>query len=1098
MSDNLINAYLEYLRNISRKIISKSGFENVLPDITKKRNPHYLNIDKENIDIFNNECVITPNDKVFKYLRNINSYLEVETDFRLFVGSGLVNGYLKGKKRNYYVCAPLFYALVEYEYENKKFNLSVDEDSVTINHDLLTRIFDIDIDDDFDEEELYNTFEFDKYRILDSIENQLIGNGFEFLSQSRSVFEKIQNEILELKNISVSSEEFDYKKYVTKKLDFSNPLFYANNFFFANKTPDQLSAYEGLNNLLKKKPIEHDLLNKLFKNTLTNNKVKINDYSEIGDSEIIKVIDENIPLSLSDNQKSAIVKAWQNDLSYIEGPPGTGKSYTIAALIISAIFLNKKILLVSHKKAAIDVVKEMIDSVMGANALFHVTPNSKEEKEKLKDYIDKLLKDAEHKPLFAKILGKSTLGELEDQIFFTEKSNKRLIEKTEDFRFKLEKILGKENTHYQLHNDFITKRNIFFKNYEIDNRKNYIWSKKPLNYNGYFKAYSKYEKIKFKKQRNRINFLYSRKFLKNIFNNFSCEKNIAIKDYNYIENLIQLNLIYTKAHFIKNEVSKNDLDLLRRNLDFTILELKTNIGNLVKHFWSFRLFSKLIGQDNIENRNQLDAFKRMLYFKKASIVQEKMESIDYNIISNILPIWCGELRDLGKSLKFQNEIFDLVIVDEASQVNIAEIIPAFYRGKKICVVGDKNQLNLNATGVGFAVSKSFEKLTWQSIMTKYSNVIDYEAAKEKCLLVTHSSILDFISSSEFSVPTTVLDEHYRSLPQLAQFTNKTFYGEKWKIMTENGENMKKNCFSNFIVGGVRDTKKKLVRSEINKIKELLQEIKISGFLNEIKFLEELFKGKPYTIGILSFLTQQVNEIRDLVDDNFEDLKKLHNIFVATPEEFQGNERDVMIISLGLDGTSSWGKGFYENNNRFNVATSRAKYFTYLIYGKIPENTSLIADYLKEYGVNVKQPEIKVEPQYKKWCFDESKLESEFEFKVYEYLKKYQECNSNVELFNQVTACGQKRLDFVLFNKDNKVTCAIEVDGKDHFIDGTLKYTEAHLSRMAILKRAGWKIINLKYYNWWENGWICNDSVPYFNEEIKKLYSKLDKFLLLQV
>ena len=53
---------------------------------------------------------------------------------------------------------------------------------------------------------------------------------------------------------------------------------------------------------------------------------------------------------------------------------------------------------------------------------------------------------------------------------------------------------------------------------------------------------------------------------------------------------------------------------------------------------------------------------------------------------------------------------------------------------------------------------------------------------------------------------------------------------------------------------------------------------------------------------MSFLTHQVAEIRDMVDDDFEDLKIKHEIFVATPEEFQGNERDVMFITLGLHTT----------------------------------------------------------------------------------------------------------------------------------------------------------------------------------------------------
>ena len=498
----------------------------------------------------------------------------------------------------------------------------------------------------------------------------------------------------------------------------------------------------------------------------------------------------------------------------------------------------------------------------------------------------------------------------------------------------------------------------------------------------------------------------------------------------------------------------------------------------------------------------------MLYHKadKVSKIIPKMESIDFPLLTKVLPLWCSELRDLGNSLPMQKGLFDLVIVDEASQVNISEIIPAFYRGRRYCVVGDKNQLNLNATGVGFAISKAFDKLTWQGVMSKHKSVIKYEDAKRDNLIITESSILDFVSSPirDFSVPKTELDEHYRSLPQLATFTSKTFYDNKWKIMTENGKNNNKKCFKNIKVEGQRDPAIKLVMGEIEKVKEMISDFSNDKFDNypELKELGFSIINKP-SIWNLSFLTLQVNKIRELLDENFsEEELKGFNLFVATPEEFQGNERDVMLITLGLDNYCNWGKGFYENYNRFNVATSRAKYFTYLIYAGIPKTANLIKKYLLHFGIKVEpEDEIEITDQdyytsnKSVWEFDYDKCDSDFEKYVYEYLKRYIKERLNLEIYNQVNACGQKRLDFVLYNQNNQITCAIEVDGKDHFMEGTMKYTEAHLERIEILNRAGWKIVHVKYYNWYNNGWLCEDSNLYFQEEIKRLYSELDSILL---
>src|SRR5207247_766160 len=69
-----------------------------------------------------------------------------------------------------------------------------------------------------------------------------------------------------------------------------------------------------------------------------------------------------VPISLSKQQLNAIVRVWMHEVSYVQGPPGTGKSHSITAIMLSALFLKKSVLLVSHKKPAIDVVFDKLEA----------------------------------------------------------------------------------------------------------------------------------------------------------------------------------------------------------------------------------------------------------------------------------------------------------------------------------------------------------------------------------------------------------------------------------------------------------------------------------------------------------------------------------------------------------------------------------------------------------------------------------------------------------------------------------------------------------------------------------------------------------------
>lgn len=1108
MAQRVVEAYIEYLRNISRKIISRSGFINVLPEETRKNYNFYKDI-SDNKNIFNKDpYIITKEDGFYRYAKLANSYLDYNKDIKLFIGSGLINGYLKGKNKGNNICAPLFYGILDLEFDEdtRNYLISIDYESCQLNHDLISKIFDLDIEEEFEEESILPDTILEKYNNIDVIENKYFEKDNlkdifnNLLNNSEDLFSELYNNLPDFKKIQIErTSKFNYKKRMLKGNQSENVIFYPHTFLFVNNVPHQLSTYEALNNLLHKKPIDNVLLKKLFQNILTNEKTSLNFETDVSNENVVEVINNFIPLTLSENQRIAITKAWTSELSYIQGPPGTGKSYTITAIILTALFLNKKVLLVSHKDAAIKVVKKMVDDIVGDESILYIGSH---DRTKTKECLSSMITKAES--YSSDLFNSGDNFDLIDQQLKKHKSKlERNINKCNDTYDKLSDLLKIENDFYKAHEEFLKKRNLFYEEYNIENKTDIKWSISKFNELKYSQAIKKFHSITQKTKLNRVDILYKYKFVKHFLKKFKCSKDIIFNDPIYAESIFQLNFSFSLLNNILKKIDNKVINQLRRNLSSTKKELQLLQKDFLPLYYTYSLMSKLIGKENRNNRENISSLRKMLHFKRADLLKNKIESIDFNNVLSILPLWCSELRDLGKVLPMQNEIFDLIIIDEASQVNIAEIIPAFYRGKRYCVVGDKNQLNLNATGVGFAVSKSFEKISWQHTMSKYAEVISYDKAKSMNLLVSESSILDFVSSetNNFNIPTVSLDEHFRSLPPLASFTNKLFYNDKWKIMTQNGENMKKICFQRIKVNGERDKSKKLIRAEINKVIDILHLIRKNEILPELEQFLHYKNGESFTFGILAFLTLQVTELRQIIETDFEDLVKKHQIFVATPEEFQGNERDVMFITLGLDTVSRWGKSFYENENRFNVATSRAKYFTYLIYSGIPKNVHLIKKYLRHYGVEItpndelEMIESEIEPQYDNWKFEFDKIESDFELEVYKYLSKYRDIHNEIEIYNQVNACGQKRLDFVLYNKDKKITAAIEVDGKDHFISGTYKYTEAHLNRVNILKRAGWNVINVKYYNWWDNGWISNEENPYFKEEIKRLYSECDKLLL---
>ena len=107
--------------------------------------------------------------------------------------------------------------------------------------------------------------------------------------------------------------------------------------------------------------------------------------------------------------------------------------------------------------------------------------------------------------------------------------------------------------------------------------------------------------------------------------------------------------------------------------------------------------------------------------------------------------------------------------------------------------------------------------------------------------------------------------------------------------------------------------------------------------------------------------------------------------------------------------------------------------------------------------------------------DSSACESEFELIVADVIIDLiqTEYADRLILYNQVHTCGF-RLDLVVYDRATQQAVGIEVDGKHHYFADGSTYTDDHLERANSLKRAGWKIKYLPYWNWFQDGWIEKD------------------------
>lgn len=382
-----------------------------------------------------------------------------------------------------------------------------------------------------------------------------------------------------------------------------------------------------------------------------------------------------------------------------------------------------------------------------------------------------------------------------------------------------------------------------------------------------------------------------------------------------------------------------------------------------------------------------------------------------------VPCWIMSHFKVSESMPADIGVFDLVIVDEASQSDLCAL-PAIVRGAKILVVGDDKQVSPDP---GFIDSQRIVELKNRFLIDQPYGV---EMTPEKSLYE--------LAARVFAAEQVMLREHFRCVPPIIAYSNRNFYKDAIVPLRipKPSERIDPPLVDIFTPEGVRTTRD-------------CNQVEAEAILAEIKALLADERLVDRSLGVISLLgMEQAKHIDSLVRRECDAAELLHRRFeCGDARAFQGSERDIMFLSLVIDRQNCKAVSGNMFDQRFNVAGSRARDRMYLVRSVEIADLSdkdlrqtLLTHFSKPMVLSTEEAEALI-----------NRCESGFERDVFTELTK-----RGYRVMPQVKS-GAYRLDMVV-EGENDTRLAIECDG-DEF-HGPDRWAQDTL-RQRVLERAGW-------------------------------------------
>jgi very-short-patch-repair endonuclease len=503
-------------------------------------------------------------------------------------------------------------------------------------------------------------------------------------------------------------------------------------------------------------------------------------------------------------------------------------------------------------------------------------------------------------------------------------------------------------------------------------------------------------------------------------------------------------------YWIEEYIREEDVPALAKRAKQIEDEISAVIAKLAAlHAWAF-CFKRL----EEPHRRHLEAWRKHVNsltksgkgtrdFRNRQAAQRSL-----NQCKDAVPAWVMPLHRVWDTVDPKPGMFDVIIVDEASQCGF-EALPLLYLGKKILVVGDDKQISPSGEFQDTTpINKLLDEYLYDFNFREYFDV--------NVSLFDHGKL-------RYGTGRITLREHFRCMPEIIRFSNDLCYSDTPLIpLRQYGPNRLLPLEHVFVNGGYREgsNNRTINRPEAEAIVDRIVEM----------CCDSRYDSKSMGVVVLQGEAQA-----DLIENQL--LEKLgaeemerRRLICGNPYSFQGDERDIMFLSLVAASNERIGPLTKPpDERRFNVAASRARDEMILFHSVTCNDlsSSCLRRRLLEFFENTKPQQvagIERDELERRAAQDNRRIinppvpfESWFEVDVaLELLRK------DYTVVAQYEFAG-KRIDLVV--EGGQARLAVECDG-DHW-HGADRY-EADMQRQRDLERCQWEFFHVREATFYAN------------------------------
>jgi very-short-patch-repair endonuclease len=642
-------------------------------------------------------------------------------------------------------------------------------------------------------------------------------------------------------------------------------------------------------------------------------------------------------LPMNTEQRAALAAALSAQLTVVTGPPGTGKSQVVTNLLINAAWQGMKVLFASKNNKAVNVVEARVNGMGNRPVLLRL--GSGEYQAKLAEYLTAMLS--------------GTVSE-DDRVSYQEglERHKLLLAKADALERQRHQTMEARNLVDRLEAEVDPLRSLFPS--ERFNALDSELLEDGQNTASVLTAAIDAVDPKALGFFGRIALWLTRK---SRHKRLRTAADILLPVARHM-GLIQLEIAeppdLQKARLWLSELARKD-EAARRILDYQAaldtlrhspplediardaLDLKELIAGNSSHLWRDWVQLTPSRLNPVQRRDIADytALLQLLTGPDAvavnSAVKRRARELQQKVTA-LFSCWAVTSLSARGKVPFNPGEFDLVVIDEASQCDIASALPLLYRAKRAVIIGDPMQLR-HISALGRAKDSDLQN--------RYGLVESRPA-----WMYSVNSLYDLAAGIAGPHQIINLRDHHRCHADIISFSNKAFYGGRLRVATRYSTLKRRSNNEPGIIW--QDVRGNVTRPGNSSARNVIEANAVCAALHDLLVV----RGYNGTVGVVTPFRSQVQLLEELVarSETLMQAAPRAELLVDSVHGFQGDERDVMFFSpVVSEGMSPGALSFLRSNgNLFNVAITRARGLLYVVGDRAAASNSGV-DYLEQFS-----------------------------------------------------------------------------------------------------------------------------------------------------